>query len=62
LQSQKLVVNVNEIWKDIKKVDRDYANPAYNTHITIKQLTQNFNRIIIVSGRNIYECGEETNE
>jgi hypothetical protein len=32
------------------------------THITIKQLTQEVNRINILSGTNIYEYGVETNE
>jgi hypothetical protein len=62
LQNQKLVFNVNEIGKDIKKVERDVIGLGYKTSITIKQLTQEVSRTNIVSGRNIFKFDEETDE
>jgi FtsZ-binding cell division protein ZapB len=62
LQSQKLIFNVNEIGKDIKKVERDLTNHGYGKHMVIKKLTKEDYRINIVCGKNIYEYGVETNE
>jgi hypothetical protein len=62
LQSQKLIFNVNEIGKDIKKVEKDLANLGYSQYMVTTELTKEVSRINIVSGRNIYEYGIETNE
>jgi hypothetical protein len=62
LQSQKLIFNVNEIGKDIKKVEKDVNNLGYSHTMLINELTREVNRINILSGRNIYKYGEETNE
>jgi hypothetical protein len=35
LQSQKLIFNVNEIGKDIKKVEKYFANFGYSQYIVI---------------------------
>jgi hypothetical protein len=47
LQSQKLVFNVNEIEKDIKKVERDLANHQYSTHMVITELTKKLTELIL---------------
>jgi predicted nucleic acid-binding Zn-ribbon protein len=62
LQSQKLIFNVNEIGKEIKKVERDLANLGYSQYMLINELTREVNRINVLSSRNIYEYGVETNE
>jgi hypothetical protein len=62
LQSQKLIFNVNEIGKDIKKVERDVNNLGYSHNMLINELTKEVNRINVLFGRNIYEYGVETNE
>jgi hypothetical protein len=62
LQNKKLVFNINEIGKEIEKVDRDLPNLGYSIHIPIKELTKEVNRINIASGRNIFEYGVETDD
>jgi hypothetical protein len=62
LQSQKLIFNVNEIGKDIKKVEKDVANLGYSHYMLINELTREVNRINVLSGKNIYKYNIETNE
>jgi predicted DNA binding CopG/RHH family protein len=61
LQSQKLIFNVIEIGKDIKKVEKDVSNLGCSYYMLINELTREVNRINVLSGRNIYEYGVETN-
>jgi chromosome segregation ATPase len=62
LQSQKLIFNINEIEKDVKKVKKDIANLGYSHYMLINELTREVNRINVLYGRNINEYGVETNE
>jgi chromosome segregation ATPase len=48
LQSQKLIFNINEIEKHIKKVEKDLANFEYSHYMVINDLTKEVNRINIV--------------
>jgi predicted nucleic acid-binding Zn-ribbon protein len=62
LQSQKLIFNVNEIGKDIKKVEKDLANFECSHYMVITELRKEVNRINLLPGRKIYKYGVETNE
>jgi hypothetical protein len=62
LQSQKLIFNVNEIGKDIKKVEKDLANLGFSYYMLINELIKVVNRINLLTDRKIYDFGVETNE